>query len=298
MPKKFDALVARARSSDVADKDDQIILKATAHNNPCDNKAQTHNSFKNVLQNIVSVCNNFGFILVRVTLSGNDARFWAADSKNKTAFLEAAAIISETYDADFALGSLDELLPLVKDDTLTLELEFGNRTVYKKADPDDDDSETITEIETVVKHLVFGRCKHMAGRASNAPKSTLKSEPNWTTICQVDNGSLDQFIKHATRLKRSAKSFKGYSEENILVFRIGQADESNVEVPIGICLKSDGVGDYSWKVETFIHLLKSALLSKNIVIMICKDTGLMRTDFAIDIGMNGKVRFQVIIPRV
>ena len=296
MPKKFDALVNQARGA--VSKND-TATQAPDVKNQSSGRAQApaHNSLKAVLKIVVTVCKNFGFEYLRIELAGNDAYFWAADGENKTAFICATASISEAYTANFSLGELDQLLPLLNDDSLSLELGFGDITVFKKSDPDDDESETISEIQSVVKHLVFGRCKHCAHSVSAAPKATLKKQPEWSAICQVDPKSLDQFVKHASRLKKTAKRFCGDLEGDILLFRIGNADDSNAEIIVGPCSKSDSIGNHSWTVSVFLDVIKSALLSDSMVIMISKETGLMRTDFAVETGPSSRVEFQIITPK-
>ncbi|CAK0753117.1 hypothetical protein CCP1ISM_40011 [Azospirillaceae bacterium] len=302
LPKRFDALVARVRAVDDANKVDDTAKKLRHDETLGSSEVVTPVSLKTVLQSVVSVCNNFGFDFLRLQLSGNDVRFWAADGTGKpgqppSVFMEAKAIVKETDVVEIAISELDELLSLLKDDTLPLGFEFGDRTVHKKSDPEDDESETISVTESVVKHLVFGKCRHRVMMPSAAPIAKLKKEPNWTTVCKVDKSSLDHFIKHATRLKRSAKRFNGHFEGDRLVFRIGEADASNVEVPIGVCLRSDAIGNHYWKVDAFLHLLKSAGSSKSMTIMISEEIGVIRADFGIECGGDAEILYQVIMTK-
>ena len=241
-----------------------------------------------------------GFEWIRIVADGNAVIIHGADGVDKTIFMKINTTTAEAHDLKFALGSLDELLPLLTDSDLPMTIETADVSVMNNSDEDDENSETITHIEKVPVWLTFGRAKHRLGKINFAPKAELKKMPVWDTTATLDvgSGSLNQFKSHSSRLKKTASWFYAKLEDAALIFVIGSSADSHAEISMGTCMQAKGVGKHAWRITTYLDVLKciKELGVAQFNTALSADTGLMKISIASKTIFNEPIAFEIIIP--
>ncbi|CAK0753130.1 hypothetical protein CCP1ISM_40012 [Azospirillaceae bacterium] len=299
MARKFNVLVDRARTASSSRLLDRPVkADAGVENSP----AGIYSPMKEVFEVVVTAGEIFGFEFLRVEPDEHIIVFDGADTKDKKLFLTAFATPNDMeLKAGFAIGDMDELRPLFRENT---SFEISYSEVEVPVFDDNENTQRKSEVRTQTKmraiYFVFndGDVKHYLANIACAPTVRLKGlfEPTLSISLDLQT-SFVEFTKHAKRLK-SAERFGIEIKSNVVKFRVGQQGSHHAYVNMGACNDGADVGRHEFEIRPFLKTIKFAteIGSGRIVCNIDRNTGLMKLDFDVLTKYDEPIAFHIILP--
>lgn len=242
-----------------------------------------------------------GLEYIRVEASNTSTIVYGADGIDKTIFMKAITKKPvKNLNGAFAVGDLALFLSLTNDSEFKTEgasvrLVKEEFKVFKKVDPDDDDSDTVEESEERPARIEFVDANGLSTsfrlrNAAMAPKAQLKNEPKWTATVELSfaDPKLALFRQRASQFKSVEDKFRAKvsasntdKDVSFLKFTIGQEGEHYTEVNICKFKTSDGVevGNHAWFIDKILQVLSLTKDCDNFKIQMSKESGLMKITF-------------------